>query len=476
MSEATEATFEQMQETLRAMRNTARAKRIAPSLEERLQDLEKLEQQILKYKDEVATTISADFGNRSKYETFITEIFLSLSELRHTKSHLAEWMTTEERDVGFAFFPARAELRAQPLGVVGIISPWNYPFQLAMVPLVAAIAAGNRVLLKPSELTPKASSLMKKMLAEVFPDDQVSVFEGGVRVAQDFARLPLDHMLFTGSTAVGKLVMKAAAENLVPVTLELGGKSPAIVSPEYSIEKAAAKLMTGKLVNAGQTCVAPDYVLLPKARQAAFVDACKQAFLTYYPNFQNNVDYTSIAQTKHFDRLQALLVDAESKGAEVVALGPDHPRDADPDTRKLPPSLVLGPKDEMLLMQEEIFGPILPICTYEEVDEAIAYVNHRPRPLSLYVFDDDESRVERILQETTAGGVTVNETMLHIAQSDLPFGGVGPSGMGHYHGREGFQTFSKRTSVVYQSRINATGLLRPPFSKLTDRILNFLIG
>jgi coniferyl-aldehyde dehydrogenase len=476
MSEAAEATFEQMQETLRAMRKTARARRIAPSLEERLQDLEKLEQQILKYKDDFSTSISADFGNRSKHETLLAEIFVVLSEIRHTKSHLADWMATEERDVGFAFFPARAELRAQPLGVVGIISPWNYPFQLAMAPLVTAIAAGNRVLLKPSELTPETSSLMKKMLAEVFPEDQVSVFEGGVRVAQDFARLPLDHMLFTGSTAVGKLVMKAAAENLVPVTLELGGKSPAIVAPEYSIEKAAAKLMTGKLLNAGQTCIAPDYVLLPKARQAAFVEACKQAFLTGYPKVQNNADYTSIAQTKHFDRLQALLVDAESKGAEVVALGPDQPRDADPDTRKLPPCLVLGPTDDMLVMQEEIFGPILPICTYDSIDEAIAYVNDRPRPLALYIFDDDEARVERILQETTAGGVTVNETMLHIAQSDLPFGGVGQSGMGHYHGREGFQTFSKRTPVVYQSRINATALMRPPYSKLTDRILNFLIG
>jgi coniferyl-aldehyde dehydrogenase len=476
MSEVTEATFEQMQETLAVMRKASRAKRTAPSLEERLQDLEKLEQQILKYKDEVATCISADFGNRSKHETLLMEVFFVLSELRHIKSHLAEWMTTEEREVGFTFFPARAELRAQPLGVVGVISPWNYPFQLAMAPLVTAIAAGNRVLIKPSELTPRTSLLMKKMLAEVFSEDQVSVFEGGVRVAQDFARLPLDHMLFTGSTAVGKLVMKAAAENLVPVTLELGGKSPAIVSPEYSIEKAATKLLMGKLLNAGQTCIAPDYVLLPKARQAAFVEACKQAFLTCYPNLLNNADYTSVAQTRHFDRLRALLVDAETKGAEVVALGPDHPRDADPDTRKLPPSLVLGPKDEMLLMQEEIFGPILPVCTYESIDEAIAYVNDHPRPLALYVFDDDEARVERILQETTAGGVTVNETMLHFAQSDLPFGGIGPSGMGHYHGREGFQTFSKRTPVLYQSRINATGLMRPPYTKLTDRIVNFLLG
>jgi coniferyl-aldehyde dehydrogenase len=475
MSQGSEPSFEDMLSALKRMRAAARVSRTAPSLEERTRDLDKLERVILAKKDAIAKAVSADFGHRSSHETLLAEVFLVLSVLRHCREHLTDWMAPEDRNVGLVFFPARAELRMQPLGVVGVIAPWNYPFQLAMAPLVTAIAAGNRVLLKPSEFTPETSKVTTALLSEVFPHEQVRVFDGGARVAQDFGRLPLDHILFTGSTAVGKLVMKAAAENLVPVTLELGGKSPVIVGPGFSLETAAERILTGKLLNAGQTCIAPDYVLLPKGSADEFAEECKKAMAKLYPTLANNPDYTSIIHQKHYDRLRMHLSDAETKGAKVIDLNPNA-EELDAAKRKMSPCLVLHAKEEMSVMQEEVFGPILPLRTYETLEEALDYINDRPRPLALYIFDNDEMRVERILQETTAGGVTVNETMLHIAQDDLPFGGVGASGMGHYHGKEGFNTFSKQKPVVYQSRINATGLMRPPYTNKTDFILNRLIG
>jgi coniferyl-aldehyde dehydrogenase len=469
-----EPSFEDMQEALKRMRTAAKTARVAPSIEARKRDLDKLERVILARKGEIAAAISKDFGARSTHETLLAEVYIVLSGLRHLREHMAEWSAPEDRNVSLVFFPARAELRVQPLGVVGIISPWNYPFQLAMAPLITAIAAGNRVVVKPSEVTEHTSTLIASVLAEVFPQEQVRVFQGGVQVAQDFARLPLDHILFTGSTAVGKLVMKAAAENLVPVTLELGGKSPVLVGQGFPTQTAAERIMVGKLLNAGQTCIAPDYVLVPKGTADQFVEFAKTAVQKLYPTYVNNPDYSSLVNAKHRDRLRGYLADAEAKGAKVVEL--NHAKEDVPDSSsKMIPRLVLHPKDDMVLMQEEIFGPILPIKTYERIEEAIDYINEHPRPLALYAFDYDEARVERLLEETIAGGVTVNETMLHIAQDELPFGGVGPSGMGHYHGKEGFLTFSKAKPVVYQGRINATALMRPPYTSKTDFILNRLI-
>jgi coniferyl-aldehyde dehydrogenase len=384
-------------------------------------------------------------------------------------------MEPEDRETSFVFMPATCQLLRQPLGVVGIISPWNYPVQLALAPLVAAIAAGNRAMLKPSELVPETAELLHDLIAETFPADQIRVVTGGGEVGAEFAKLPFDHLVFTGSTRVGKLVMRAAAENLVPVTLELGGKSPTIVGTDFNTKVAAERIMAGKAFNAGQTCVAPDYVMVPAATRDAFVLACKTSIAKMYPTLEKNPDYTSIVNDKHYARVRAYVDDAKTRGAKVVELNPAGEA-LGPESRKIAPTLVLEPTDDMLCMEEEIFGPVLPVRTYEKLDDAIAYVNAHPRPLALYYFGHDGRSIDRVLSQTISGGVTINETMLHVVQDDLPFGGVGPSGMGHYHAREGFETFSKKKPVFRQARINTTGFLRPPYGKMVDRLLSVLVG
>jgi acyl-CoA reductase-like NAD-dependent aldehyde dehydrogenase len=303
----------------------------------------------------------------------------------------------------------------------------------------------------------------------------VTVVTGGAEVGEAFSRLPFDHLVFTGSTRVGKLVMRAASENLVPVTLELGGKSPTIVGPDFNTRVAAERIIAGKMFNAGQTCVAPDYVMVPAGSRDAFVEAAKVSVAKMYPTLEKNPDYTTIVNDKHYARVRAYVDDAKSRGAKVVEINPAA-EPLEPGTRKMAPTLVLDPTEDMLCMQEEIFGPVLPVMTYQKLDEAIAYVNEHPRPLALYYFGHDREAIDRVLAETTSGGVTVNETMLHVVQDDMPFGGVGPSGMGHYHAKEGFDAFSKKKAVFRQSRINTTGLLRPPYGKTVDRLLRFLIG
>ena len=449
----------------------------APSFEERIRSLEKLERAVLARKQAIAEAIARDFGNRSKHESMVSEVFLVLGAIKHAKTHLRDWMEPEEREVGFVFLPASVELRPQPVGVVGIISPWNYPVQLALSPLVGALAAGNRAMIKPSELVPETGALLHDLIAETFPADQVTVVTGGPEVGEEFSRLPFDHLVFTGSTRVGKLVMRAAAENVVPVTLELGGKSPTIVGPDFSARTAAERIMAGKLFNAGQTCIAPDYVLVPAGTRDAFVDACKEAVAKMYPTLEKNPDYTSIVNDAHYARLRGYVEDAKTRGARVVELNPaNEDLEAAKASRKLVPTLVLDPSDEMLVLGEEIFGPILPIKTYQTLDEAIAYVNDRPRPLALYFFSHDKAAIDKVLSDTISGGVTVNETMLHVAQDDLPFGGVGPSGMGAYHAKEGFDSFTKKKPIFRQARLNTTGLLRPPYGKTVDRLLKFLVG
>jgi len=338
--------------------------------------------------------------------------------------------------------------------------------RLALAPLVAALAAGNRVMIKPSELVPGTSALLRDLISETFPADQVAVVVGGADVGEAFAKLPFDHLFFTGSTRVGKMVMRAASENLVPVTLELGGKSPAIVGPDFDPKTAAARIMAGKTYNAGQTCIAPDFVMVPAASRDAFVEGCRAAVAKMYPTLLKNPDYTSIVNDRHYARLRAYVDDAKASGAEVIEINPSREAlDAGgAGDRKIAPTLVLGATDKLQCMQEEIFGPVLPILTYTTLDEALAYVSH------------NREGIDRVLSETTSGGVSVNETMLHIAQDDLPFGGVGPSGMGHYHARDGFDAFSKKKAVFRQSRINTTGLLRPPYGKMADRVIAMLLG
>jgi coniferyl-aldehyde dehydrogenase len=361
----------------------------------------------------------------------------------------------------------------QPLGTVGIVVPWNYPVLLAVAPLAGALAAGNRVMVKMSELAPATAALFARLVAERFAADELAVVEGGVPVAQAFVALPFDHLLYTGSTAVGRSVMRAAADNLTPVTLELGGKCPAIVGPGYPLAHAAERIVVGKTMNAGQTCIAPDYVLVPAGSERRFLEEAKRVTAACYPDLARSPDYSTIVNTRHFERLLALLEDARAKGAEIVDLAPDAAPDA--RTRRLPPAALLGANDAMRVMQEEIFGPLLPVVAYSSLDEAIAYVNARARPLALYVFDRDTANVERVLARTVSGGVTVNDTILHIAQEDLPFGGVGPSGMGRYHGRDGFETFSVRKAVFYQSRLNGAGLFKPPYTERVRALLKLVL-
>jgi coniferyl-aldehyde dehydrogenase len=443
------------------------------SYEARIGDLERLANTMLRRQDDIARAISDDFGHRSRHETLIAEIFVTLQSIEHTREHLAGWMSPGARPVRWLFQPGRAEIIPQPLGVVGIIGPWNYPFQLLGAPLVYALAAGNRVMLKPSEFVPRISALIADIVQECFPPDQVCLVQGGPKVAEAFSRLPFDLLFFTGSTRVGKHVMRAAADNLTPVVLELGGKSPAVVTPGASLSRAATSIITGKLFNAGQTCIAPDYALVPRGARDAFVAECKAAAARMYPTLVDNPDYSSIVNAHHRGRLVALLDEARAKGATVIPLGPAG--ESFEGSPKLGPALVLDADDALGVMQEEIFGPILPVVAYDSLDDAIAYVNDRPRPLALYPFGDDRAAVQAVVDRTVSGGVAVNETMVHFAQEDLPFGGVGPSGMGHYHGREGFEAMSKMKPVFHQARVNGTFLLRPPYGPVLDTALRALI-
>jgi len=445
----------------------------APTYEERIAWLDKLEAALLTRKDEVVRAVSTDFGNRSRHESLLAEIFVVVGAIKHARDHLRDWMEPEGREVAWAFLPASAEVQIQPLGVVGIIAPWNYPIQLGLSPLVGAIAAGNRVMIKPSELSPNSSEVLDQIVREVFKPDQVAVITGGPEVGEEFSKLPFDHLVFTGSTRVGKIVMRNASEHLTPVTLELGGKSPTIIADDFAIEEAALRIIAGKAFNAGQTCIAPDYVFVPAKKVEAFIAGCKKAVAKLYPDIRRNEDYTTIVNERHFDRLRGYLDDAREKGARIIELAD---AEADRTTRKMGPILVVQPSESTVVMQEEIFGPILPILAYETIDETIDYVNEHPRPLALYYFGYDQSQIDRVLERTISGGVSINETMLHVAQDDLPFGGVGPSGMGHYHAHEGFVSFSKKKPVFYQARLNARSLLLPPYGKAANMFFRLTLG
>jgi len=446
----------------------------APTYEVRMDRLERLGLMLKQRQDDIVDAVRADYGNRSAHETRIAEILMPLDQIRYLRKHLASWMKPRERHVSMTYKPARAKVHYQPKGVIGIISPWNYPVTLTVSPMAAAIAAGNRVLIKPSEHTPRTSQLLKELFAQTFEPGLVDVVTGGVDVGQAFSSLPFHHLLYTGSTAVGKLVMKAAAENLVPVTLELGGKSPTIIHESYPLEKAANRIAWGKCTNSGQTCIAPDYVLVPNGQVNALVKALERQVRDSYPSLADNPDYTCVIDERHHARLTKLRDDALAKGARAIEINPAA--ESFEGTTKIAPTLLLDVTDDMRVMQEEIFGPLLPIVSYERLDDAIDYVNARPRPLALYYFDDDRRRAQRVLERTVSGGAAINETLLHFGIDDMPFGGVGPSGMGAYHGKEGFETFSHAKAVLYQARLNATGLLSPPYGKLIDRMLGALIG
>jgi len=446
-----------------------------PTYEERIERLDRLMRAVRARQDEIADVINRDFGNRSVRETKLAEVLMLLDAIKYLRKNLKAWMRPEKRHVSMTYKPARARVHRQPLGVVGVISPWNYPLQLALGPMATALAAGNRVMIKPSEYTPGTSDLVRRLCADIFDAEVVSVITGGPEVGEAFSKLPFDHLVYTGSTAVGRLVMRAAAENLVPVTLELGGKSPTIVHEDYPVEKAAARIAWGKWANSGQTCIAPDYLLVPESKLEAYVQALSDCATRSYPTLADNPDYTSVVNERHYRRVLGLVEDAVQKGARRVEVNPQNEKLA-PESRKIAPTLLLDVRDDMKVMQEEIFGPVLPIMTYRTLDEALEYVNDHPRPLALYYFDQECERVSRVLERTVSGGASINETMLHFGIDDMPFGGVGPSGMGAYHGREGFDTFSHKKSVLYQAKWNLTGMLAPPYGERIDRMLRMLIG
>ncbi|UVK42347.1 coniferyl aldehyde dehydrogenase [Mesorhizobium sp. AR07] len=426
-----------------------------------------------RHEADICAAIDADFGGRSAHETRLAELFVVRAGIRHTMSHLKSWMRERRVATTLPFLPGRNRLVAQPLGVVGIVSPWNYPFQLAVAPVTAALAAGNRVLVKPSELTPAFSALLAQLAGEHFAPDELSVITGDAEMGKAFVSMPFDHLLFTGSTAVGRQVAMAAATNLTPVTLELGGKSPAIFDPSCDLDAAAASIAYGKLLNAGQTCIAPDYLLVPKGQAGAVVAKLATAVGRLYPTLRDNPDYTAIISGRHHQRLRDMITEARDAGADVTEINPAG-EELGATSRKLLPTLVRNAGSNLRLMREEIFGPVLPIVEYAGIDEAIDHVNRADRPLALYWFGRDSANRQRILHETVAGGVTINDCMLHLVQENQPFGGVGASGMGAYHGEWGFRTFSKEKPVFLQSRLSAGGLLRPPYGKTFERIFSLL--
>lgn len=444
-----------------------------PPWSERKANLQKLGKAIEDHAEEFQKAISEDFGNRAYEETTIAELLVIQGGIGHAIKHTKHWMRARRAPTALQYKPASNRIIPQPLGVIGIISPWNYPLQLAVMPLIGALGAGNRAMIKPSEYTPRLSDLLKRVLGTIFTEDEVYVATGGVKVASVFSALAFDHMIFTGSTSVGKIVAAAAAKNLVPCTLELGGKSPTIIDDSANMDIAVARIANGKLLNAGQTCVAPDYVLMPSEKINSFSDAIIEKAEEFYPTFAGNKDYTSIIADSHYSRLQDLLEDAENKGARIRVAGDDDKQQLAKE-RRVPLTVVTNTTPDMKIMQEEIFGPLLPVVASETLDDSMQYVQSHERPLALYWFGEDKAKREKVLNETISGGVSINETAWHVVQEDIPFGGVGPSGMGAYHGEHGFETFSHMKGVFMQSRFSQGKNLFPPYTDKTRKMLGLM--
>jgi len=441
-----------------------------PSLETRLQNLDKLQKLLLENQTAIAEAINTDFGNRCPQETRMLEVFGLLGGIDHSRKRLKKWMKPQKRHIGLAYLGGKNMVLPQPKGVVGVVSPWNYPLFLALSPCISALAAGNRCIVKMASNSQTLCRLMDKLVSGVFDEDTLAIIPGVS--AKEFTHRPWDHLVFTGSPAVGKIVMATAAQYLTPVTLELGGKSPTIIAEDCDLKMAAERLLFAKYLNAGQTCVAPDYLFIPRNKVTEFVDLAKEIVGGRYPTAASK-DFTSIIDDKAFTRLTALVEDAVDKGAETVNLsGEDKP---DPNARKMPPYLVLNPSDDMLLMQEEIFGPILPVIPYDDLGEVIDYINNNERPLALYLYSNDQATQDRVIHSTLSGGMCLNDSMLHVGQHDMPFGGIGNSGMGHYHGQEGFIEFSKLRPIFKQARKSGILALAPPYGKGFEKMANAIV-
>ena len=438
------------------------------TLEERIARLKSLARTIKRQQQTIIDTVSEDFTHRCAQESQMAEVMVCLDEIKHTLQHIRQWTREHTWHANWKFFPSKCSVSPQPKGVVGVMAPWNYPFNLVIEPLVAAIAAGNRVMVKPSEVTPKTAALTEQLLGEVFSQDEVFVVQGDANVANAFSQLPLDHILFTGSTQVGKIIMKNASEHLTPVTLELGGKSPVLIDDNYPLSKAASSIAKGKWFNAGQTCIAPDYILISKHRKAGLIKALQQQIATAYPDYANNYDYTAVVNPQHVKRLKAYTEGLADD--QLLALS----QSAESDSQKLAPTLILDPPADHRVMQEEIFGPWLPIITIDDLDAAITYINQGDKPLTLYLFSNRSSVIRQVREQTSSGSLAINETLVQFAQEGLPFGGIGASGMGSYHGYQGFVAMSHMKSVYYQSRLNFNDLVRAPYTQLKKKILRLM--
>jgi coniferyl-aldehyde dehydrogenase len=441
------------------------------TIKERKKTLKKLKRSIISREGEIIAAIKKDFGSRATYEILSAEIYVVVENIKYTIRNIDEWAEKQNPETELLYWPAKIELRYQPLGVIGIISPWNYPFQLALLPIIAAISAGNYFMVKPSEFVPNTSKIIKDILFELLPEKS-AVIEGGKSIGASFSKLSFDHIFFTGSPKVGKLVMKSAAENLTPVTLELGGKSPAIIHGTYSLSRAVSRITFGKYLNSGQTCIAPDYILCHKDQLDQVVQAFIKTITKSFPNLSENENYTNIINEQRLETLKLLISDAKEKGAEITVVNPGNGE----LKGKMAPHIITKLTEEMLVMKEELFGPILPIIPYNNLDDAIKFVNDRPRPLALYYFDNNKKRIEKVLTDTCSGGVGINDTILQVTQANLPFGGVGESGMGKYHAKCGFETFSHKKSVFKQSRIAISPIVtKAPYPKWFLSLFRFLI-
>ncbi len=457
-----------------AKQKAAYAKAPYPTAKERRANLDKLAEQVSKFKDKLAEALNTDFSCRSTAETYLYEVFVVLEGIKYNKKNLKKWMKPSKRHTSLLFTPASNTVQYQPKGVVGIITPWNYPIMLSMGPLTAALAAGNRAVIKLSEFTPNANIVIQQMLAGAFDEDEVAVVLGEAEVGAQFSNLKWDHLIFTGSTAVGKHVMNAAGKNLVPVTLELGGKSPCIITDNAAFKGAVKDIVYGKTANAGQTCIAPDYLMCPTHMLEELKQEIATVYKQYYPTIKDNNDCTAIINERQFNRLQGLVSDAKEKGATVQEL--NNANEDFSGTRKIPLTLVSNTTEDMTIMQDEIFGPLLPIITYESLPEAIEYINARPRPLALYLLSHSRSERDLVIKGTHAGGMSINDTLTHVGQDDIPFGGVGDSGIGHYHGKEGFFSLSHAKSVYRKGYYNSTRFLHAPHNSIMHKLVfKFLI-
>jgi coniferyl-aldehyde dehydrogenase len=439
------------------------------SFDLRVKRLKQLATTIKSYENKIIEAVSKDFSHRCHQESQMAEIMVCIDEIKHALKNIKQWTRTKTWHTNWKFFPSKCAISPQPKGVVGIMAPWNYPFNLVIEPLVAAIAAGNRVMVKPSEITANTAQLTQQLLADVFTDDEVHVVLGDVQVADAFSRLPLDHILFTGSTQVGKIVMRNASDNLTSLTLELGGKSPVLIDDDYSMSKAASSIVQGKWFNAGQTCIAPDYIMISKKRKAELVTALKDKIRECYPSYADNEDYTAVVNQNHFNRLSQLL-----EGLDQSQVLPLSGNGEQATAQKIAPTLIINPPSTHPVMQQEIFGPLLPIIVTENLDSAITFINNNPNPLTLYFYSNNSNNIKKVRTQTKSGSLAINETLVHFAQEGLPFGGIGASGMGSYHGYQGFVAMSHMKSVYYQSRINFNGLVRAPYSQLKKKVLQIL--